>query len=329
MLPYDPSRRRLQAFTLVELLVVIAIIGILVSLLLPAVQSAREAARATQCKNHLKQLGLAMIAHHGAHGFFPSGGWGWMWTGDPDRGTGREQPAGWNFPLLPHIEQQAVHDLGLDGQPDAITNAQRDGALARDHTSISTFVCPSRRRPSIYPRPKGMTYHNGRQITKAGVIDYAANAGTVAWWHAGPSDFNAAIQPTFNWSSVTNASQNGISYAQSEVSTAHVRDGASGTYMLGEKSLMSDHYTSGAGAADDFGMYEGCAFDTYRWCDRAVLRDRPGVIDDYAFGSAHPSGAHFVMCDGSVHVVRFGIDLAVHARLGARADGQPVDVTQL
>ena len=82
-------------------------------------------------------------------------------------------------------------------------------------------------------------------------------------------------------------------------------------------------------AADDFGMYEGCAFDTYRWCDRAVLRDRPGVIDDYAFGSAHPSGAHFVMCDGSVHVVRFGIDLAVHARLGARADGQPVDVTQL
>ena len=80
------SRRGAAGFTLVELLVVIAIIGILIALLLPAVQAAREAARRTQCLNHLKQMGLAAQTHHDAHKQFPTGGWGWEWTGDPDRG---------------------------------------------------------------------------------------------------------------------------------------------------------------------------------------------------------------------------------------------------
>jgi len=174
-----------------------------------------------------------------------------------------------------------------------------------------------------------MTYNNGRQVTKAGVIDYAANAGNVSWWHGGPGDFNAVIQANFNWSPYINASQNGISYAQSEVQSAHIRDGLSGTYLVGEKSLMPDLYTDGVGAADDFGIYEGCAFDTYRWCDQPVLRNQPGVVNDYAFGSAHPQGAHFTMCDGSVQLIRFGLDAATHSRMGNRADDQPVDVTQL
>lgn len=321
-----PTRR---GFTLVELLVVIAIIGVLVALLLPAVQAAREAARRIQCKNHLRQLGLAALLHVEQQGFFPGGGWGWGWTGDPDRGFGAGQPAGWNYSLLPFLEQQAVYELGADGDADAITRIQQVGALQRDQTPIATFVCPTRRGVGIYPRPKNMTYVNGLAVSEAGALDYAANAGAMSpRWYFGPGSMKEA--ESFDWSQSGVLANNGVSYTRSEVTLADATDGTTNTYLLGEKYVSTDDYETGEAPADDFGMYEGCAFDTYRWSQLTSAtrntgltptRDRPGLRVEDNFGSAHEAGCHFVLCDGSVKVVSFNVSATVHARYAARDDG--------
>src|SRR5688500_123866 len=141
------------AFTLVELLVVIAIIGVLVALLLPAVQAAREAARRTQCINNLKQIGLAAHNSHDAYKVFPSGGWGWHWVGDSDLGVGEKQPGGWTYNLLPYLEQTNVHALGKDNSPGTITAAQKAGAFKATQTPIAEYLCPSRRSVQAYPHP--------------------------------------------------------------------------------------------------------------------------------------------------------------------------------
>ena len=100
-----------KGFTLVELLVVITIIGILIALLLPAVQAAREAAQIAQCQNNVKQFALGCLAHESVTKRFPTGGWGFAWSGDPDRGNDWRQPGGWVYNVLPYIEQQPLHKL--------------------------------------------------------------------------------------------------------------------------------------------------------------------------------------------------------------------------
>ena len=92
------------------MLVVITIIGILAGLLMPAVQSAREAGRLVVCQNNLKQIGVAMTSHLEKYGCFPSGGWGMTWTGDPDRGSSARQPGGWIYQVLPFMGQDELHE---------------------------------------------------------------------------------------------------------------------------------------------------------------------------------------------------------------------------
>jgi prepilin-type N-terminal cleavage/methylation domain-containing protein/prepilin-type processing-associated H-X9-DG protein len=326
-----------RGFTLVELLVVITIIGILISLLLPAVQSAREAARRLQCQNNLKQLGLAALNHEQAHTFFPTSGWGWGWTGDPDRGSGLSQPGGWTYSLLPYLEQLALWELGRDDQPDAITDQQRDGALKREQTPVAAFICPTRRRAIVYPRPLGMAYTNGRSVTKAGSLDYAANAGDCTprfFW--GPGSIADAASYDWNTSGVQDCT--GVSLPHRIIAVSDVKDGTTNTYLIGEKYLSPDRYYDGQDNTDDFGAYEGFAHDMNRYCDyydtangvgRTPRPDRPGQLLFNHFGSAHAAACNFVFCDGSVRPISYSIDPLTHSRLGNRKDAAPIDASRL
>ena len=124
--------RRIAGFTLVELLVVITIIGILMSLLLPAVQSARESGRQAQCANNLKQLGLACLSHANSIGWFPSSGWGWQWAGDPNQGFGLNQPGGWLYNILPLLRPAGPARPG-DGPRQPIGRVDGRLAASSDH----------------------------------------------------------------------------------------------------------------------------------------------------------------------------------------------------
>jgi prepilin-type N-terminal cleavage/methylation domain-containing protein len=147
----QPRTRAASAFTLVELLVVIAIIGVLVSLLLPAVQAAREAARRTTCGNNLKQIGLALRLYHDAHGTFPAGGVEWR----PSGNTTKRQLA-WSVFVLPHLEQQNLYDkLDLTKAYDAPENAEPAKTL------LSTYICPTSARGAKLVENRGPCDYGG------------------------------------------------------------------------------------------------------------------------------------------------------------------------
>jgi prepilin-type N-terminal cleavage/methylation domain-containing protein len=309
-------------FTLVELLVVITIIGILIALLLPAVQAAREAARRAQCANHLKQIGLAMIQHAEAHGHFPHGGWGYQWVGDPDRGFGLGQPGGWIYNTLPYLEQESLHEMGA-GQ----SIAQKKTAFRKMcEVPLSVLHCPTRRRPVAYPTLPGYTSRNAEHVPAGSRTDYASNSGDVfeALWNYAPGGDDPTVvdAPTFNWPDASSC--HGSSCPWMLVQPAHVRDGLSLTYLVGEKYLNPDDYLGHAEAADNQPILVGYDWDMSRWSAWPPRQDHPGVWERLNFGSPHAGAWQAVLCDGSVHGIDYSIDPEIHRRLGNRKDGQPV-----
>jgi prepilin-type N-terminal cleavage/methylation domain-containing protein/prepilin-type processing-associated H-X9-DG protein len=340
-------RPRLAAFTLVELLVVIAIIGVLIALLLPAVNSARESARLVQCKNNLHQMGVAVNAHVEAYGFFPSGGWGMLWLGDPDCRPGASQPGSWIYQLLPFLEMNAIHDLGVrqgDARSLDFTSSYKyltAGPILKS-SPIPMFNCPSRRRTIIFPDliQQG-AYNSALPNPAAGLShsDYCANTGT---WDPAmdatydiPGDPNCANNyPNCQWDpDATNG--DGVVFQASEVPPAKITDGLSNTFFAGEKWLGSKFYCTSANAGDDNSMMQGFDHDVVRWCSPKTppIRDiiSPDCATngasywcppaDYSFGSAHSAGVQFVFCDGHVVLVSYEINMTVYGNLGCRNDG--------
>ncbi|MDZ7617978.1 MAG: DUF1559 domain-containing protein [Patescibacteria group bacterium] len=316
-----------SAFTLVELLVVITIIGILIGLLLPAVQSAREAARRLQCQNNLKQIGLACLNHEQTHRHFPTSGWGHAWVGDPDRGFGQKQAGGWAYNILPFVEQQALWQMGA-GMSDSNKAVEISKRIA---TPVSFYNCPSRRRAAAYPNSS--SYRVSVSSSMVARSDYAGNLGSAGYWGGGSPDSysagDALTEPQWLANYQNTYEYDGVLYRRSLVDAAMIRDGMTNTYLVGEKYLMPDHYTTGGVGNDDQSLYSGHDQDGLVGTWLAPAQDRTGWLTVYRFGSAHSGGFNVVMCDGSVRSINYSINLTTHKALGARASGVVIDQSSL
>jgi prepilin-type N-terminal cleavage/methylation domain-containing protein len=331
----SPPRQRPQpGFTLVELLVVIAIIGVLVALLLPAVQAAREAARRTQCKNNLKQIGLASLTHEESHGFLPSAGWRWAWTGDPDRGYGKSQPGGWAYSILPYVEQGNLRAIGAGGTQ----TEKNDAAKLVAESVISGFNCPSRRSPSLRPpiqSPPGASLRNMSPSLNLMRSDYAMNGGTNPLTSFSVPNSVAEIDTYFNWP--VPDPYTGIAIPANEVQLGQITDGTTNTFLIGEKYINPNNYELNDPPGDNLPMYVGFDADTVRnvstqlttstsfvFPDNILLprQDRPGLAATTSFGSAHAAGLLMSYCDGSVQLVSYDVDPAVYLNGAMRADGR-------
>lgn len=302
-----------QAFTLVELLVVIAIIGILVALLLPAVQAAREAARATQCKNQLKQLALAFHLFHETNDAFPSAGTEIGHAPDPDKGVGIEQPGGWAYSLLPYYEQQALFDLGtgLKG------NAKREANVIRLSTPLAVHYCPSRRPAKNYPidqtypkifiqRPTG-----SNPLVEGCRVDYAVNGG----------------HDNYSRANTDHELCTGVTKFRHQFSLRQFPDGTSNTYLMGEKAINTRFIENGGSKGDNQGPFAADDYDSMRWAYLQPEQDQdlPGDVIHENFGSAHPGGFFMALCDGSVNRFAYDIDINLHINMANRKDGRVGD----
>lgn len=314
------ERFRSRGFTLVELLVSLAVVGLLIAILLPAIQYARETSRRLVCANNLRHVGLAFSLHHDSLRRFPSDGWGWRWVGDPNRGSGLSQPGGWCFAILPFVDAKNIYD-GATGSTVAEQRANRSRMLMQP---IKLFYCPSRRTVGTYPYTlTSVSLVNADAPWVAAKTDYAICAGDVIRnTPSGPASEAPADIDAYPWPLLDLVT--GVSYVRTETTIAELRDGSSHCLLVGEKYLSRNHYQDGMSLGDDQSAYIGDDADIRRWAADSPLAD--DAFDEIQlFGGPHRSGCQVVLGDGSVELVSFSVDPRVFRALGNRHDGLGYD----
>ncbi|MEN6458427.1 MAG: DUF1559 domain-containing protein [Thermoguttaceae bacterium] len=289
------------AFTLVELLVVITIIGILIALLLPAVQAAREASRQMSCSNNLKQLGLAMHAYHDLCGRLPAGWRAYDPTTHQPYALG-EPGWGWAAALLPFVEQGNVSEclIHFDKSLTATENAQ--ARLA----ALSLFRCPSDSgKPTFTWTPDEPSAISAGSVELA-TANYIGVFGT---------------QDVHECGSTPNGQQctsDGVFFHNSGVCFRDITDGLSNTFVAGEKTTDLEHSTwLGAPAGDECapGLVVGTASQP----------PNSEESDSHNFSSHHPTGTNFLLGDGSARLVSQMIETSVYHAMCTRSGGEIVE----
>jgi prepilin-type N-terminal cleavage/methylation domain-containing protein/prepilin-type processing-associated H-X9-DG protein len=290
------------AFTLIELLVVMAIIAILVALLLPAVQQAREAARRSQCKNNLRQIVLALQNYEVGHGLFPPG---WIGATGQQADPQGENGLAWGTLILPFLDQQALlARLDLELPMDAPENIPWLG------TTITTFLCPSQGLEATI----SIEGRNG-SVLELAPSSYVASFGT--------GDIRQCNSPV-GTPPVTLQGQcrgDGAFFHNSDVCSNDIRDGATNTILIGERSpfvrrkesvLLSTWTGAAPGTPDGALHVVGSA------------AGRPNENGPQNFGSAHTGGCQIALADGSVRFISENIQRSVINALGTIAGGESI-----
>ncbi|QDT64684.1 DUF1559 domain-containing protein [Calycomorphotria hydatis] len=321
------NSRRPRAFTLVELLVVIAVIGVLIALLLPAVQQAREAARRSSCTNNLKQIGLALHNYASAHSVFPPGavsttttsGSNWCRT----ETSQSNQRAPWTVLILPYLEQTALYnEFRFEEKFTSwVGSTDYEGST----TNRAAVRLPA---PTVYRCPSDPV---------SGAEEVAINYRGVQGGETSPSS-RCYYGPSTNGDFFY---QNGVLYVNSKVAFRNLTDGSSNVFMAGEShynttrsNTRSSVYQSWASASNpstkgpllgnlaaaDGGVNAGVTDPQLPNSPSADPRDETA----YLFGSYHVGGCHMMMADGSVHFISENIDLDTFRSLGIRDDALPV-----